>query len=277
MTFNSENFSINFKSSMEIIITKTQLEASEYAANIVATQVRKNPASVLGLATGGTPLQLYSQLIKMHREDSLDFSGVKTFNLDEYVGLPADNENSYNYFMHKNFFDHVNVLEENVNIPDGMAEDIPSYCKGYEQKIRGAGGIDIQILGIGSDAHIGFNEPSSSFASRTRIKALAPQTIKDNARFFGGDESKVPQQAITMGIGTIMESKMCILLAFGESKADAVAACVEGGMSILYPASILQMHPNAKIIVDEPAASKLKLADYYKWAFSKKPEWQMYK
>ena len=126
-------------------------------------------------------------------------------------------------------------------------------------------------------AHIGFNEPSSSFASRTRIKALAPQTIKDNARFFGGDESKVPQQAITMGIGTIMESKMCILLAFGESKADAVAACVEGGMSILYPASILQMHPNAKIIVDEVAASKLKLADYYKWAFSKKPEWQMYK
>ena len=260
---------------MEVIICKDSREASIKAARLVEHQVRSKPRSVLGLATGATPLGLYGELVRMHREDALDFSKVTTFNLDEYLGLPPSDERSYRYFMYSNFFDKVNIPEENINIPDGMAEDVVRHCADYEYRIKRAGGIDIQILGIGVDGHIGFNEPSSSFTSRTRIKTLAPQTIKDNSSFFGGDESKVPEHVITMGIGTVMESRMCVLMAFGESKADAVSACVEGGISIVCPASVLQLHPNAKIIVDEAAAGKLKLADYYKWVYSKKPSWQV--
>lgn len=259
---------------MEVIITPNPETASRTAARVVSSLVRAKPDGVLGLATGSTPLMLYRELVRMHREDGLDFSGVTTFNLDEYVGLGGDHPQSYHAFMWENLFDHVAVPRENVHIPDGMTRDIPAYCDAYEQAIRDAGGIDLQVLGIGSDGHIGFNEPTSSFASRTRIKTLTRQTVDDNARFFGGDVAKVPHHCITMGIGTIMDARRTLLLAFGSEKAKAIAAAVEGPVTSMVPASILQHHPHAMVFVDEAAAAHLKLADYYRWVYANKPDWQ---
>jgi glucosamine-6-phosphate deaminase len=259
---------------MEIIIKKDADTGSCAAARVVARLVREKPDAVLGLATGSTPLMLYKELIRMNKEECLDFSRVTTFNLDEYIGLPADHEQSYRRFMNENLFEHINIKMENTHVPDGMATDVPAACAAYEQAIIDAGGIDLQVLGIGSDGHVGFNEPTSSFASRTRIKTLTRQTVTDNARFFGGDESKVPHHCITMGIGTIMDARMNLMLAFGENKADAVAATVEGPVSSMMPASILQHHSSAKLFIDEAAASQLKLADYYRWVYDGKPDWQ---
>lgn len=259
---------------MEIIIKNSGQEASEAAARVVARLVREKPNAVLGLATGSTPLKLYTELVHMHREDGLDFSQVTTFNLDEYVGLEKDHPQSYHAFMWEHLFSRINIRPENVHIPDGMAEDIPLLCAEYEAQIIEAGGIDLQVLGIGSDGHVGFNEPTSSFASRTRIKTLTRQTVADNARFFDGDESRVPRHCITMGIGTIMDARMNLMLAFGSNKAEAVAAMVEGPVSALMPASILQHHPVSKVFVDEAAAARLKLTDYYRWVYDGKPNWQ---
>ena len=259
---------------MEIIIKQDAHEGSCAAARVVARLVREKPNAVIGLATGSTPLTLYKELIRLHKEEGLDFSQVTTFNLDEYIGLPPDHEQSYRRFMNENLFEHINIKMENTHVPDGMAEDVPATCAAYEQAIVDAGGIDLQVLGIGSDGHVGFNEPTSSFASRTRIKTLTQQTVADNARFFDGDESKVPHHCITMGIGTIMDARMNIMLAFGEGKAEAVAATVEGPIASMMPASILQNHPAAKVFIDEAAASGLKLADYYRWVYNGKPEWQ---
>jgi glucosamine-6-phosphate deaminase len=227
----------------------------------------------MGLATGSTPVLLYREMIKWHKEQGLDFSKVTTFNLDEYVGLSADHHASYHRFMHENLFDGINVPEENIHIPDGTAKDIPAFCVQYDREIDAAGGIDIQVLGIGSDGHLGFNEPTSSFASRTRIKTLDEQTIQDNQRFFKSGET-VPHHVITMGIGNIMEARTCLLLAFGENKADAVAGMIEGPVTAMLPGSVLQFHADTKVILDEAAAAKLKKADYYKWVYSNKPEWQ---
>lgn len=259
---------------MEVIINQNAETGSHAAARVVARLVREKPNAVLGLATGSTPLLLYKELIRMHKEEGLDFSNVITFNLDEYVGLPAAHEQSYYRFMWDNLFSHINIKEENVHIPDGMVNDIPAFCAAYELAIVDAGGIDLQILGIGSDGHVGFNEPTSSFASRTRIKTLTRQTVADNARFFGGDESQVPHHCITMGIGTIMDARMNLMLAFGENKAEAVADTVEGPVASIMPASILQHHPSAKLFIDEAAASQLKLTDYYRWVYENKPDWQ---
>ncbi len=259
---------------MEIIIKENGEAASEAAARVVARLVREKPNAVLGLATGSTPLVLYRKLIRLHKEDGLDFSQVTTFNLDEYVGLEKEHEQSYHSFMWKNLFSQINIHPEKVHIPDGMADDIPLSCATYEAAIIANGGIDLQVLGIGSDGHIGFNEPTSSFASRTRNKTLTQQTVSDNARFFDGDENKVPHHCITMGIGTIMDARMNLMLAFGEGKAEAVAAMVEGAVTSMMPASILQHHPAAKVFIDEPAASELKLSDYYRWVYAGKPEWQ---
>ena len=259
---------------MELIIQPDGRAASEAAARVVGRLVREKPSAVLGLATGSTPLMLYRELIRIHREEGLDFSQVSTFNLDEYVGLEKDHPQSYHTFMWDNLFSQINIKPENVHIPDGMAADIPQFCAGYEKAIIDAGGIDLQVLGIGSDGHIGFNEPPSSFASRTRIKTLTQQTVQDNARFFNGDESQVPHHCITMGIGTIMDARRCIMLAFGEEKADAISATVEGPVASMVPASILQHHPSAKLFVDEPAATELTLADYYRWVYDGKPDWQ---
>jgi glucosamine-6-phosphate deaminase len=256
---------------MEIIIQPTPGASAEVAARIIARKLREKPDSVLGLATGSTPLSLYRILTGM----KLDWSRVTTFNLDEYIGLPREHPQSYHSFMWENLFQHVNIRPENVHIPDGNAPDVPAFCAAYEENIRAAGGIDIQLLGVGADGHIGFNEPTSSLASRTRIKTLTPQTRRDNARFFGSEED-VPFHVITMGIGTIMEARQNLLLAFGENKAAAIAGAVEGPITAINPASILQLHPVAKVCLDEPAASKLTRADYYRWVYQNKPAWQVF-
>jgi glucosamine-6-phosphate deaminase len=254
---------------MEIIIQPTPEAAAQVAARIVARQLREKPDSVLGLATGSTPLLLYRALIAM----KLDWRQVTTFNLDEYVGLAADHPQSYHSFMYEHLFRHVNILKKHVHIPDGRTKDIPKFCAKYERQIRAAGGIDLQVLGIGTDGHIGFNEPTSSLASRTRIKTLTRQTRKDNARFFG-KEQEVPFHVITMGIGTIMEAHQNLLLAFGARKARAIADAVEGPIAAVSPASVLQMHPIVKVCLDEGAASQLQRADYYRWVYDNKPAWQ---
>jgi glucosamine-6-phosphate deaminase len=256
---------------MEIIIQPAPEAATDIAARIIARQLHEKPKSVIGLATGSTPLLLYRKLIDMN----LDWSGVTTFNLDEYIGLPREHPQTYHSFMWENLFQHINIAEENIYIPDGNAKDIPQFCKEYEQQILAAGGIDIQVLGIGTDGHIGFNEPTSSLASRTRIKTLTQQTRKDNARFFGSEEA-VPHHVITMGIGTIMEARQNLLLAFGQNKARAIAEAVEGPITASNPATILQMHPVTKLCIDEPAASDLKRADYYRWVYTNKPAWQTF-
>lgn len=258
---------------MEVIISQTAHSAAEKAARYIADVVKRKPDCVLGLATGSTPLPLYEKLAQLHKNDGLDFSKVTTFNLDEYLGLPPEDPRSYHYFMFENLFNKINIPRPNINIPDGMTDNVIKFCNYYERKIRESGGIDLQILGIGTDGHIGFNEPTSSFASRTRIKTLTRETIKSNARFFDGDESKVPQHVITMGIGTVMDAANILMLAFGKDKADAVERSVEGAISAFTPASILQMHRHVKFLVDEDAAGKLKLSDYYKWVYERKPEW----
>lgn len=256
---------------MEIIIQPTPEEATDIAAGIVAKLLQEKSDAVLGLATGSTPLLLYRKLIEM----KLDWSAVRTFNLDEYIGLPREHPQSYHSFMWRNLFGQINIHPENVHIPDGNTADIPRFCSEYEEQIRQAGGIDLQVLGIGTDGHIGFNEPTSSLASRTRIKTLTEQTRRDNARFFGS-EAAVPHHVITMGIGTIMEARTNLLLAFGPNKARALAEAAEGPVTAMNPASVLQMHPVVKVCVDDPAAGELQLADYYRWVFDQKPEWQKF-
>lgn len=260
---------------MEIVIQPDAQTASATAARLISHLLREKPNAVIGMATGNTPILLYNELVRKHREGHIDFSRVTTFNLDEYVGLPPEHPASYHSFMFKHFFDHVNIPRGNIHIPDGLAHDIPSFCDAYEAAIRAAGGIDLQILGIGTEGHIGFNEPTSSLASRTRIKTLTPRTRRDNAYLFGGEE-KVPKHVLTMGIGTIMEARQCMLLAFGTSKAHAIARTVEGPVTSMMPASILQLHPVAKAFLDEGAAGQLQNTAYYRWVYDGKPEWQRF-
>lgn len=260
---------------MEIVIQKDPETASRIAAEYVARVIRQKPNAVLGLATGSTPVMLYQELIRMHREQGLDFSQVTTFNLDEYVGLDPGHPASYSRFMHENLFAHINISEKQIHIPDGLTPNIPRHCEEYEAKIQEAGGIDMQVLGIGSDGHIGFNEPMSSLASRTRIKTLTEETIADNARFFES-ANQVPRHVITMGIGTILESRACMMLAFGENKASALARAVEGPVAAAVPGSALQLHPAVKVFCDEAAAAKLTMADYYRWVYNNKPDWQQF-
>ncbi|GMU95461.1 glucosamine-6-phosphate deaminase [Ignavibacterium album] len=241
---------------MLVIIKENYQEMSTEAAKQVASLVRKKPDCVIGFATGSTPLGLYKELIRMHKEEGLDFSKVVSFNLDEYVGLPPNHPESYHYFMWENLFKHININPSNVHIPMGMAEDIDAFCEWYEQKILEHGGIDLQILGIGANGHIAFNEPGSSLGSRTRIKTLDEKTRMDNARFFNSMD-EVPKYAITMGVGTIMEAKRLLLLANGIKKADAIKATVEGPIMAKYPATIVQLHRYATVIIDKEAASKL--------------------
>jgi glucosamine-6-phosphate deaminase len=260
---------------MEVIIQSNAKTASELAGRLVAKTITNKANAVLGLATGSTPIKLYQEMIRHHQESGLDLSQVVTYNLDEYVNLSPEHHCSYRYFMNHNLFDHINIDKKNTHVPDGMAADIVASCLTYEKDIVASGGIDLQVLGIGSDGHIGFNEPTSSLASRTRIKTLTVETRQDNARFFNTID-EVPMHCITMGIGTIMESREVIFLAFGEAKADIVAQMVEGPITSMVPASALQMHPNVKVFVDDAAASKLTRKDYYNWVYSNKPSWQQY-
>jgi len=243
-----------------LVVKENYEEMSREGARIVAAVVRKKPNCVLGFATGATPLGMYAELIRMHREEGLDFSKVVTFNLDEYVGLPPSHEQSYSYFMWRNLFDHINVDPRYVHIPMGTADDGEAFCEWYEQQIERFGGIDLQILGIGANGHIAFNEPGSSLGSRTRLKTLRPKTIEDNARFFKNRE-EVPRFAITMGVGTIMEARQLLLMASGKAKADAIRATVEGPITAHFPATIVQMHRYATILIDREAGAKLE-ADY---------------
>ena len=250
---------------MEVLIRTGYEEMSKEAADIVSSEMkRKNAKFVLGLATGSTPLGLYKELIRMHKEEGLDFSNVTTFNLDEYYGLSPDHEQSYSFFMWKNLFEHINIKKENIHIPDGLAKDVEEYCERYEAMIKEAGGIDLQVLGIGSDGHIGFNEPISSLGSRTRLKTLTEETIEDNARFFENKDD-MPKYAITMGVGTIFEAHKCILLASSLKKAEVLAQAVEGPVTAYITASALQLHRDTIVVVDEEAASRLKRKEYYKY------------
>ena len=258
---------------MEIIIKADIEAASNEATRIFMGQLKRKPASVLGLATGATPLGLYYELAALFEKGAVDFSKVTTFNLDEYAGLPGKHPHSYASYMRENLFSKINVPAAQIHIPDGMAADLPKHCAAYEKAIKKAGGIDLQLLGLGAEGHIGFNEPSSSLGSRTRLKSLAQQTIRDNARFFDEGE-KVPRHVITMGIATIMEARHCLVVATGDHKARAVAAMAEGPVTADVPASILQMHPVCTLIIDEAAAAKLRRRDYYRWVYNNKPEWQ---
>lgn len=255
---------------MQINISETYEQLCQAAAKLVAKAINSKPNAVLGLATGSTPLALYRELIRMHKEEGLDFSQVTTFNLDEYVGLPKTHYQSYYYFMHENLFKHINVPQQNIFIPSGTTDNYEAFCDWYERRIKECGGIDLQILGIGSDGHIAFNEPSSSLGSRTRIKTLARQTIQDNARFFDKIED-VPIYAITMGVGTILEARTIVLLASGKSKAPAIAGAIEGPVTSMNTASALQLHPDTIFFVDRDAASELKMIDYYLWIQEKAP------
>ena len=258
---------------MEVIIKPDADAVSKEAARIFRRQLATKLESVLGLATGSTPLGLYRELIALHARGEVDFSGVTTFNLDEYVGLGPEHPQSYFRFMWENLFSKINIARANIHIPDGLTRDIPAHCDEYEDAIVKCGYIDLQLLGLGTDGHIGFNEPGSSLNSLTRLKTLTPQTIADNARFFGS-EAAVPRHVITMGIGTIMTSQHIVMLAFGEKKAAAVAAMVEGPIAADVPASALQFHRRCQLILDEAAASSLKRRDYYRWVYDHKPEWQ---
>ena len=253
---------------MEIIIKSDYSEISSDSAMIVANQIKTKPNTVLGLATGSTPLGLYKELIQLHLNEGLDFSNVITFNLDEYVGLSNDHPQSYNVFMRDNLFSKINIKKENIHIPNGNAPH-DKECERYESLIIRSGGIDLQILGIGSDGHIAFNEPSSSLGSRTRLKTLTQETVKDNARFFD-NISDVPRFAITMGVGTIMEAKKILLIASGVSKTTPIRKAIEGPISSMCSASAIQMHPKTIVMVDEAAAKDLKEKDYYKWVYNNK-------
>jgi glucosamine-6-phosphate deaminase len=247
---------------MLVVVKKDHDEVSREAARVISNLLREKPSSVLGLATGSTPLDLYKELIRLYKDEGLDFSKVTTFNLDEYIGLPPSHPESYHHFMYKNLFKHINVPERYIHVPSGMVDvnevhRINRFCDWYEEQIVNYGGIDLQLLGIGSNGHIGFNEPGSSLGSRTRIKTLSKNTRKDNARFFENDLEQVPKYAITMGIGTILDSKIVLLIATGKNKAKAIKDTVEGPITNQVPASALQLHKRVYLIIDEAAAAQL--------------------
>lgn len=257
---------------MEVIIQPDEEAASLLVARLVAKELHANPHLVLGLATGRTMESVYRHLVRMRRRERLDFSLCRTFNLDEYVGLSGTHPGSYREYMRRHLFSRVNIDPRDAHLPDGTAKDLEAECERYEALIRKAGGIDIQLLGIGQAGHIGFNEPLSALRSRTRVKSLTPTTIQQNAGQFDGP-GKVPRRAITMGVGTILECRRCILLATGTDKAGIVAQAVEGPITSMISATALQLHPRCTVVVDYGASSELKGVDYYHWVFANEPEW----
>ena len=257
---------------MEVIIRPDANAAADLVARLIASELRANPHLVLGLATGRTMEGVYARLVRMARVEKLDFSLCRTFNLDEYVGLPGSDRHSYRHYMNHHLFMQVNIDLRNTHLPDGMAADLGGECERYEGLIRKAGGIDLQLLGVGQAGHIGFNEPLSALRSRTRVKALNQKTIAQNGPLFGGEE-KVPRRAITMGVGTIQECRRCVLLATGAEKAGIIARAVEGPITSMISATALQLHPRCTVVVDETAAGGLQGAEYYRWIFDNEPEW----
>jgi len=249
---------------MRIIIKKDTSEVGDWAATYIIGKIKKaNPTKdkpfILGLPTGSSPLPVYKEFIKRYKKGEVSFKNVITFNMDEYVGLPEDHTESYHFFMYDNLFNHIDIPKENINILNGNAKDLEKECADYEKKILNAGGIDLFLGGIGPDGHIAFNEPGSSLASRTRIKTLSYDTIVANSRFFSGDIKKVPTQALTVGVGTVMDAKEVLIVIAGFNKARAVREVVEGGISHMWTVSMLQMHQKAVLVCDEPATMELQV------------------
>lgn len=262
---------------MEIVICSTAAETGVVAADKVASILRcAAPGATLGVATGSSPLALYEALARRVDAGELDLRDVSAFALDEYVGLPPDHPQSYASVIESTVTRPLGLDPRLVHVPEGFADDVEAASAAYEQAIRDAGGIDVQILGVGANGHIGFNEPTSSLASRTRIKTLTEKTRADNARFFDGLD-QVPTHCLTQGLGTISDAREIVLVAQGAGKADAIAAIVEGPVSAICPGSVLQLHPKVTVVIDEPAASKLALTDYYRATFARKPEWQQFR
>ena len=252
---------------MRVIIKDTSAEVAQWAARLIVDEINAKAAKtdapfVLGLPTGSTPLQTYKELIRLHKAGEVSFKNVITFNMDEYVGLEESHPESYHSFMWNNFFSHIDVKSENVHILNGNAEDLLAECREYEEAIVKAGGIDLFMGGVGEDGHIAFNEPFSSLQSRTRIKTLTPDTIAVNSRFFGGDISKVPTQALTVGVGTILDARKVLILATGPKKARALRHAIEGSYNHQWTLSALQIHPAGIIVCDDPAAEELRVATY---------------
>lgn len=258
---------------MEVVIAPDTGTLGILAADAIAALLARKPDAVLGLATGSSPLVVYDELIARHQAGLLSFAQARAFTLDEYVGLPAEHPERYRNVIDDVFVSRVDFAHGAVDGPDGLAADIPAACAAYEDAIIAAGGVDLQILGIGRTGHIGFNEPGSSFASLTRVKTLTEQTRRDNARFFASPED-VPQHCITQGLGTILRARHLVLLAFGESKAEALAGAVEGPLTASLPGSAVQLHPRVTVIVDEAAASRLVHADYYRYAWAHRLDWE---
>jgi glucosamine-6-phosphate deaminase len=255
----------------EVILVRSADDAGALVADEVARLVRADPEVVLGLATGSTPLPVYAALAE--RAGGMDVSRVRGFALDEYVGLPAQHPQSYRAVLEREVIEPLGLDPRRIRVPSGALEGIERAGEEYERAIVAAGGVELQLLGIGTDGHIGFNEPGSSFASLTRVKTLTRQTREDNARFFASLDD-VPRHCITQGLGTILRARHLVLLAFGEGKAEAVAGAVEGPLTASLPASAIQLHPHATVVIDEAAASRLRFADYYRDAFAHKPVWQ---
>ena len=247
---------------MRVVILPSELEASNFAANIIGKYISDEEKAVLGLATGSSTVLAYKALIKNYEQRQISFKSVTTFNLDEYVGLNPEHPQSYRHYMNNKFFDHIDINYKNVFIPECFDDDYVTSCENYESMIKRHGGIDIQLLGIGTNGHIGFNEPTSSLNSRTRVKTLTQNTIENNSRFFKENETQ-PSLAITVGIGTIMEAKQILLLGLGKHKSKAISEVIEGPVSSFFPGSILQQHKNVIVVIDKHAASDLKLYDYY--------------
>jgi glucosamine-6-phosphate deaminase len=259
---------------MEVVVCETARDAAALAAGSVQRLLGQHPDAVLGLATGSSPLGVYDELARRVDVGTLTLGGARAFLLDEYVGLPPGHEQSYRSVIERDLVSRVDLDPANVHGLDGAADDLAAECAAYEKEIAAAGGVDLQLLGVGSDGHIGFNEPGSSLASRTRLKTLTGQTRKDNARFFGGDPDAVPRHCLTQGIGTILEARHLVLLASGAGKAAAVRRLVEGPVSASCPASALQLHPHVSVLLDADAASGLERLDYYIETYAAKPSWQ---
>jgi glucosamine-6-phosphate deaminase len=254
---------------MEVVLLPTPEDCGRVVADIVAATVTGGNRPTLGLATGSSPLMAYQELIRRHRDDGLSFAGVQTFNLDEYVGLPADHPESYGSVIRREFTSHVDISDDDVHGPDGAHPDPLVAAREYEQRLRDGGAVAVQLLGIGANGHIGFNEPGSSLSSVTRVKTLTAQTRKDNARFFDRPED-VPHHVITQGLGTICRAQHLVLTASGAGKAAAVAAAVEGPVTASCPGSVLQLHPHVTVVVDEAAGAQLERADYYRYTLEHK-------
>ncbi|BBY58307.1 glucosamine-6-phosphate deaminase [Mycolicibacterium sarraceniae] len=259
---------------MEVIIGEDTRQIGAIAADAIEALLNRKPTAVLGLATGSSPLSIYDELADRYEAGRLTFRQASGFTLDEYVGLPAEHPERYRNVIDAVFVSRVDFAPDAVAGPDGLAADVAQACAGYEDAIALAGGVDLQILGIGTDGHIGFNEPGSSLASRTRIKTLTRQTRIDNARFFDGDVDRVPTHCLTQGLGTIMAARHVILVATGRTKAEAVHQLVEGPVSAMWPATILQHHRHVTVLLDSGAARRLQLVDYYRETYSSKPKWQ---